>query len=405
MQNEVERGITMNLQREKVMQAIDILKAQDMDMWMIIGRETMMNSDPVIPLISKSEFGGMTAAIICQDGTNSLIANHLDAGGHRLSEVYDEVIEYTDYNIFDVIKKIFNKLNPRKLALNYSEDVAADGLTVGLYNQLMVFLKEIDYKGEVCSSEHVIAKLRGQKSPTEIDRIKISIGITMDIFEDIKGFIKPGIKDTDIFNYCKEQMYKYKVTDAWDPHANPIVSVRNDSVGGHAGTIGLTVNEGDIIRLDFGVKKDGYCSDLQRNFYVPKENEERVPEDVVEVFKAVQEGILLGAKHMTIGTAIDIPDTLVKQYLADSNLPVYNHSLGHQIGSFAHDGGLSMHKKWIDKAKVKGHDYKFEENMVYTIEFGCASSRGVCAQEEIVVIRENGVEWLSKPQEYIYICK
>jgi len=395
----------MTLQREKVMQAIEILKEQDLDMWMTIGRETMMNSDPVIPLISKSEFGGMTAAIICQDGTNILIANHLDAGGHRQAQVYDEVIEYSDYNIFNVLKELFEKLYPKQLALNYSENVAADGLTVGLYNKIMAFLNEIDYNGNVCSSEQVIAKLRGQKSPTEIERIKASIDITMNIFEDIRGFIKPGITDTDIFNYCKDQMEKYKVTDAWDPHANPIVSVRNDSVEGHAGATGLIVEEGDIIRLDFGVKKDGYCSDLQRNFYVPKEGEEKVPEDVVKVFKSVQEGIVLGTEHMTIGTAIDLPDTLVKQYLADNNLPVYNHSLGHQIGMFAHDGGLSMHKRWIDKAKAKGHEHKFVKDMVYTVEFGCASSRGVCAQEEIVVIRQDGVEWLSKPQKDIYICK
>lgn len=395
----------MSLQREKVLQAIEILKKEDIDLWMTIGRETMMNSDPVIPLISKSEFGGMTAAIICQDGSNILIANHLDAGGHRLSQVYDQVIEYSDYNIFNPLKEVFDKIKPKKIALNYSDDVASDGLTYGLYKKVMSFLENIGYQGQVCSSEQVIGQLRGQKSPTEIQRIKEAIKITMEIFEELKSFIKVGMTDTDIFNYCKEAMEKHKVTDAWDPHANPIVSVRNDSVSGHAGAIGLKIKEGDIIRLDFGVKKDGYCSDLQRTYYVPKGADDQVPKDVEEVFKAVQKGIQLGAGLMKIGQAIDMPDTEVKSYLKNHNLPVYNHSLGHQIGMFAHDGGLSMSKKWIDEAKAKGHDYHFIENMVYTVEFGCQSSRGVCAQEEIVVIREEGVEWLSKPQDQIYICR
>lgn len=395
----------MSLQREKVLQAIEILKTQDIDMWLTIARESMMNSDPVIPLISQSEFGGMTAAIICKDGRNLLIANHLDAGGHRLSGVYDEVIEYSDYNIFNVLKVIFKQVKPKKLGLNYSEDVAADGLTSGLYHKMMVFLREIDFEGEISSSENIIGKLRGQKSPIEIERIKAAIDITMAIFEDLKSFIKAGIRDTDIFNYCKSQMEKYKVSDAWDPHANPIVSVRNDSVAGHAGATGIVVQEGDIIRLDFGVKKNGYCSDLQRIFYVPKTNEKEIPKDVLQVFKAVQEGILLGAKNMVIGQPIDLPDTIVKQYLKDHNLPVYNHSLGHQIGMFAHDGGLSMSKKWIDEAKAKGNDYKFIENMVYTVEFACESTRGQCGQEEIVVIRKDGVEWLSNMQNEIYICQ
>ncbi len=395
----------MSLQREKVLQAIEILKIQDIDMWMTIARESMMNSDPVIPLISASEFGGMTAAIICKDGSNILVANHLDAGGHKLTKVYDEVIEYSDYDIFKVLKELLYKMKPSKLALNYSYDVAADGLTVGLYKGLMTFFDKIGFEGEICSSENVIAHLRGQKSTAEQERIKASINITMEIFDDLTGYIKPGMTDHDIFSFCKNQMDKHKVTDAWDPHINPIVSIRNDSVGGHAGTTGLVVRAGDIIRLDFGVKKDGYCSDLQRTFYVPKQGEIEVPKDVLEVFEAVQKGILLGAENMQIGTDIDVPDTLVKTYLADMNLPVYNHSLGHQIGMFAHDGGLSMSKSSVETAKKSGTDYKFIENMVYTVEFGVESSRGVCGQEEIVVLRPDGPKWLSKPQENIYICK
>lgn len=395
----------MKLQREKVLQAIEILKDQGIDMWMTIGRESMMNSDPVIPLISPSEFGGMTAAIICRDGSNMLITNHLDAGGHKLAGVYDEVVQYDDYDIYKPLREVFEKIRPTKLALNYSDDVAADGLTVGLYNKVMAFLKNIDYKGEVCSSENVVALLRGQKSPIEIQRIRDSIAITMDIFEDLKTLIKPGISDRDIFDYCKDRIEAYKVTDAWDPNANPIVTIRNDSVEGHAGPIGLIVKPGDIIRLDFGVKHNGYCSDLQRVYYVPIDGDESVPEEVSDVFEAVKEGIQLGAKNMMIGNDIDLPDNLVKQYLEDKGLPVYNHSLGHQIGMFAHDGGLSMSKRWIDQAKKKNRPYKFVENMVYTVEFGCASPNGVCAQEEIVVIRPDGPEWLSTPQESIYICK
>jgi len=395
----------MSLQREKVLQAVEILKKEKIDMWMTIARESMMNSDPVIPLISTSEFGGMTAAIICSDGTNILIANHLDAGGHKLSQVYDEVIQYDDYNLFTPLKAVLEKTKPRNLALNYSDDVAADGLTVGLYNKVMSFLKSINFEGQVCSSENIIALLRGQKSSTEIERIKDAISITMDIFEDLKKFIRVGVSDQDIFDYCKERMEAYKVGDAWDPHANPIVSIRNDSVSGHAGPIGLKVKPGDIIRLDFGVKHNGYCSDLQRVYYVPINGEDKIPEDVIEIFDAVKKGIQLGADHMLIDNPIDLPDNLVKTYLADNELPVYNHSLGHQIGMFAHDGGLSMSKRWIDQAKAKNKPYVFVENMVYTVEFGCESSRGVCAQEEIVVIRKNGVEWLSKPQESIYICK
>ncbi len=41
----------MNLYREKVLQAGTIVAEEGIDLWMTIGRKTVMNSDPVILLI------------------------------------------------------------------------------------------------------------------------------------------------------------------------------------------------------------------------------------------------------------------------------------------------------------------------------------------------------------------
>ncbi len=52
------------LQNEKIKQAKSILQQENVDMWMSIGRETVMNSEPVLPFLSTIELGSTTAIIL-----------------------------------------------------------------------------------------------------------------------------------------------------------------------------------------------------------------------------------------------------------------------------------------------------------------------------------------------------
>ena len=54
----------MSLYQEKMRQACQIVQEEGVDVWLIIARETVMNNDPVLQLISPVDFGGMTCVFI-----------------------------------------------------------------------------------------------------------------------------------------------------------------------------------------------------------------------------------------------------------------------------------------------------------------------------------------------------
>ncbi len=71
-----------------------------------------------------------------------------------------------------------------KIAIDYSPDcAAADGLTHGNYLNLLALLKDTAFRKRLVSAEHVIARLRGRKSPDELHRSRTAImPITLDIY-------------------------------------------------------------------------------------------------------------------------------------------------------------------------------------------------------------------------------
>ena len=167
----------MMLQREKVLQAIDIVREENVDVWLTIARETSMNNDPVIPLISNVEFGGMTCVFITASGDSICLASQLDSLGMSQGGMYDEVVDY-GLDFEGGFEAMLKRLNPRTLALNYSHDVAADGLSHGLYLYVTELLKRFGCACEIVSAENIIGKLRGRKTPEEVRRLRVAAPVS-----------------------------------------------------------------------------------------------------------------------------------------------------------------------------------------------------------------------------------
>lgn len=115
---------------------------------------------------------GMTwqsAFIITRDGRAIALIGHYDAENIRQLGVYTEVIGYHQ-GIAELLRETLVKLNPHQIALNYSErDVAADGLSVGLYRLLEKYLAGTGLAERFVSAEGVMQRLlTGCKSPTEV---------------------------------------------------------------------------------------------------------------------------------------------------------------------------------------------------------------------------------------------
>ncbi|XMB65983.1 M24 family metallopeptidase [Mycoplasmatota bacterium zrk1] len=393
----------MVLQRGKVIQAMDIVKEENIDLWITIGKETVMNSDPVIPLLSTTEFGSLTAILITNTSRNIALTGHLDFDGMKETKCFDEVRMY-DKGFKDEFLKLLNEIKPEVIALNFSEDVASDGLSHGLYLRLTNYFEEFGFTGQIISSEKVIGKLRGRKTSEELKRIKKATKATEMILKECVGFIKEGVSELDIFNFCQSRIEELGYGYAWEKNHNPGVMVGHKGASGHVGPSSkVFVEKGDLVTLDFGIKVDEYSSDIQRVYYIPNDGETSVPKEFTKGLKNMHEAIDAGIAKMRPGLSAYVPDSEARRVLKEKGLPEFNFGFGHQVGREAHDGGVMMGPLWERYLGiVEAH---LEVGMVFTVDINIPFSKGKIGQEDMAYIGEFETVLLSNRQNEIYFCK
>lgn len=383
--------------REKLALAASAMEQRNIDLWVSLGRETVMNSEPMFPLIFNGDVMGLTAVAVRRSGSATAIVHDLDAEGVRREHLYDSVIAYGQRTFEEELAEWIAAARPGVIALNYDEsDVAADGLSHGLYLKMTGILRKIEFNGQVVSSRDIVARIRGIKTGEELRRIADTLARTKQIYDEACGFIRPGVSEADISAFFRERMRQAGGTSAWADHCNPIVMVGPDAVVGHiAPNPQLKVKPGYVINVDFGMRLNGYCSDLQRIYYVLEEGESEPPEEVREAFAVVQAGVRAGIAALRPGAGSgDVADA-VRETFARQGYS-WEHNIGHQLGTFAHDGGPGL------KPRARG-EIVLEENMVFTVEPSIMTSRGCVGQEEVVAVSKGGGRLLSVPQQEIYL--
>ena len=122
----------MYLDKEKLPIIYEALRENQVDAWLITGRESIMKSEPVLPVLGDMDFIIATTLIFTAEGKCIAIVSPLDVEGYKLIEGIDEVVEYQT-TMEESIYEVLSKLKPKRLALDYSSsDAAADGLSVYL---------------------------------------------------------------------------------------------------------------------------------------------------------------------------------------------------------------------------------------------------------------------------------
>ncbi|MFX1482304.1 MAG: M24 family metallopeptidase [Promethearchaeota archaeon] len=383
------------IQKEKANQTRGILKELDIDAWLVWVRETSQMADPVLELILGGDLVWQSALIFTPDEKLAIVGN-LDMDGVKSKDIYDSVIPYTK-GIRDELVKHLSRLDPQKIAINYSvDDVAADGLSVGMHKLLLDNLKNTPYSNRLISAENLIRKLRGRKTPEEVSRIRKAIEITEHIFGQAEKFVKVEMSEPEIYDLFHRSMNDFGVSSAWDEDHNPAVDAGPYKQFGHSGPIEQsTTKDGHLLHFDFGVKYNDYCSDIQRMFFFGKKSE--VPADVQDAFETVRDGIQAAARFIKPGAVGYEVDAIARDFVKAAGYEEYDHALGHQIGRLAHDGGTLLGPKW--ERYGESPMGVVEVGNVFTLEFYVTTQRyGQVSLEEDILITKQGCEFLSKPQ-------
>jgi len=395
----------MSIIQEKVDQAVEILKEQDTDMWLTFVRETSGVRDPALDfLIGEGDLTWESALIITSKGEKIAIIGNLEKEAVKRLDVFTEIIGY-DQAVSGLLKETITHINPNHIAVNFSRNnVHADGLTHALYEMLGEYLAGTPYAQRLVSAEPVISALRGRKTSSEQKLIKQAVEITEEIFKKTFDFIKTGMTEIEIADHMRNLAREFKVGLAWSEENCPAVNSGPNSPVGHSGPTSIKVERGHIIHFDFGVKYEGFCSDIQRVCYVLREGESDAPLDVQRGFIVIRNAIEESRRAMKAGKTGNAIDTIAREVVTDSGYPEYPYALGHQLGRVAHDGGALLGPLW--EKYGDSPNQKLEVGQVFTLEPGLpVEGHGYIGLEEDVLITGRGAGYFHEPQREIVLIK
>src|ERR1043165_795151 len=235
----------MTLIQEKVNQAIEILKEQQMYMWLTFVRETSGVRDPVLDLlIGPNDLTWPSALILTSKGEKIAIIGNLEKEAVARLNVFDSIVGY-DTAVSGSLRDTITRLNPDQIAVNTSRNnVHADGLTHAMYEILGEYLKGTPYADRLVSAEPVINALRGRKTPAELERIRKAVEITDEIYKKTFGYIKLGMTELEISEYMHKLARDYNVGLAWPEESCPAVNSGPNSPVGHSGPTNIKVEPG-----------------------------------------------------------------------------------------------------------------------------------------------------------------
>ncbi len=396
----------MSVHQDKLQQAVRLLQEKDLDCWMMLDREsgTMGQSDPSLNLWLPTSIIGLTVFMITKQGPAYAVVANYDVENLVSTGLFERVVGY-ELDIRESLLPLLKEIDPASIGLNFStENFTADGLKYGLWLKLQELLADTPYLERLTSAQAMVSALRGRKVPQEVELLKAACQTTSHIWDALTEYLHPGITEMDAMRFIHQQCDELGVETGWDRRWCPGITAGPDSVSGHnAPSEALELREGTLFSIDFGVKQEGYVSDLQRTWYLPSREQPEPPAEAKEAGAVVRKAIRAAKDAMRPGRHGYEIDAIARNILVEAGYPEYKSALGHQVGQGAHDGGVVMGPRhWPRYAKSSAG--VLEAGNVFTIEPSVKTSIGRYGAEEMVVVTEQGAEWLIAPQEEIWLA-
>lgn len=179
-------------------------------------------------------------------------------------------------------------------------------------------------------TDGLILQLRARKDEAEIEKLRAAQAITDEAFDHIVGLIKPGMTEREIQLALDNKMMKLGADSL---AFQTIIASGANGASPHAIVSDKRIERGECIVMDFGARKDGYCSDMTRTVFVgePDERKRKAWETLRRANETVQDRLHPG---MTGREAHELAlSILAEGGFADT----MGHGLGHGVGMQIHE--------------------------------------------------------------------
>jgi methionyl aminopeptidase len=177
------------------------------------------------------------------------------------------------------------------------------------------------------------------KSKKEIDLIRESSRIVSDVLKLLEKYIKPGAKTKDLDEIVEDFIRSaggYPAFKGYGTDKNNLfpasICVSVDDVVVHGIPNGRTLNEGEIVSIDVGVKKNGYFGDGARTYALGS-----IAEEKTRLMRVTEQSLYKGVEQAIEGNYVFDISAAVQLEVETAGFAVVRDLVGHGIGKNLHE--------------------------------------------------------------------
>ncbi len=233
-----------------------------------------------------------------------------------------------------------------------------------------------------------VNKQRLKKSRSEINLAKDSVATIEKVLEEGIKKVKTGMTESQL---TAELEYLMRSFQADGPSFSSIILSGEKSALPHGTPGERRLQNGDLLLIDFGVIKDGYCSDITRTFVIGEASDKQK-----EIYDIVLQSNLAGIESVKAGVPLKTFDLAARKVINDHGYEEYfQNRVGHGLGIEIHEEP-SIHAENTTIAE-KGLLFTIEPG-IYIPEFG-----GVRIEDEVYINEVGEVEVLTSFPKELHI--
>lgn len=262
--------------------------------------------------------------------------------------------------------------------------ISAKDVVVGEYITLQRSISNFQgIKPDLIPKFSIVETVRSFKDSGEIEKIRKAIKIAEKAFSSVCSAIPSGVTEYDFAESLKKAVNTFGGDDF---SFEPIVASGPNAAMPHAPLSDRPFQIDDSVTVDWGVLKDGYCSDLTRSFILDPTSEKA--DKFHEVYEIVQSAQAVAINSIEAGMTGAQVHQFAARYIGEAGYGEYfTHGLGHGVGLDVHDYPPYLGPSSED---ILG------EGMVFTIEPGIYIKEwGGVRIEDIVHIKDGRAQLLS----------
>lgn len=202
------------------------------------------------------------------------------------------------------------------------------------------------------------------KSERELDLMRECCQIVAEVLALVGSQVKPGVLTRDLDRIAEEYIRSKDAVPAFKGYGHDsrnlfpstlCVSVEDEVV--HGIPDGRRLEEGQVVSVDVGVKKNGYFGDGARTFSVGRTSHEKM-----RLMKVTEESLYRGIEMARAGNHLHDVSSAVQECVENAGFTVVRDLVGHGIGKQLHE------EPAIPNFGIAGTGILLKEGMTLAIE-------------------------------------